>query len=124
MKSIKLVFSFSLYLLMGTFASAQDATSASNTKTETFKVYGNCGMCKSTIEKAAQKASSVTTANWDVKSKVLTVSYNPDKTNTKKIKQQIANAGYDSETHRAKDEVYSSLHFCCQYDRPAKKEKE
>ena len=38
MKSIKLVFSLSLFLLMGTFASAQDATSASNTKTETFKV--------------------------------------------------------------------------------------
>lgn len=124
MKSLKLIFSLSLFLLMGTFASAQDATSAANTKTETFKVYGNCGMCKRTIEKAAQKESSVTTADWDVKSKVLTVSYDPAKTNTKKIKQQIADAGYDSETHRAKDEVYSNLHFCCQYDRPTKKEKE
>ena len=40
----------------------------------------------------------------------------------KQFKQQIADAGYDSETHRAKDEVYDNLHFCCQYDRPAKKE--
>ena len=34
------------------------------------------------------------------------------------IKQKIADVGYDSDSHRAKDEVYNSLPGCCQYDRP------
>ena len=31
-----------------------------------FGVRGNCGMCKSTIEKAANRVDGVASANWDV----------------------------------------------------------
>ena len=34
-----------------------------------FGVRGNCGMCKTTIEKAAKSLDGVAEANWDVKKK-------------------------------------------------------
>ena len=57
------------------------ASFAQKTKTETILVSGNCGMCKSTIEKAA-KTAGVKEASWDVDAKVLTVKYNSPSTNT------------------------------------------
>ena len=35
---------------------------AQTAKSETIKVWGNCGMCKTTIEKAAKKAGAKTAA--------------------------------------------------------------
>jgi periplasmic mercuric ion binding protein len=85
---------------------------------ESFKVYGNCGMCKSKIEKAATSAGA-TYAVWDQDTKVLTVKYNSTSTNTAKIQKKIAKAGYDNEGLKAKDEDYNKLHGCCKYDREA-----
>jgi len=93
---------------------AQDGTLV----TASYKVYGNCGMCKSTIEKAANGVKGVNSAVWEVKTDTLTFSYDTKKTNPDAILQAIADKGYDSDTHRATDEAYNKLHGCCQYDRP------
>lgn len=85
-------------------------------KTSTFKVWGNCGMCKTTIEGAA-KTSGATYANWDIESKLLTVKYAANKTNDDKIQKGIANAGYDNVKYTAPDAAYDGLHDCCKYDR-------
>ncbi len=87
-----------------------------NAKTETVKVYGNCGMCKKTIEKAAYKKGKAN-VDWDVDTKMATITYNEKKTDVKEILQRIANVGYDNEMYRADDAVYDELHGCCQYDR-------
>jgi len=92
------------------------AISYGQTKTETFQVSGNCGMCKNKIEKAAKDAGA-TTAVWDADSKEITVTYSSSSTNTAKIQQKIAKAGYDNAGAKAKDEDYKKLHSCCQYDR-------
>lgn len=89
-------------------------------KTETFKVYGNCGMCKETIEGALKKKDGVHKKSWDTKTKMISVTYDPTKITLLQIKQKIADVGYDTEEIKAKDEVYSKLHGCCQYDRPKK----
>jgi len=49
-------------------------------KTESFKVSGNCGMCKDRIEKTVL-AEGATSASWDSKTQLLTVTYDPLKTN-------------------------------------------
>ena len=49
MKTIKNILMAMTLLLSITFANAQ----IKNAKTETAKIYGNCGMCKKTIETAA-----------------------------------------------------------------------
>lgn len=112
----------SLFILLAfTFLSVSNAQSQTSNKkmiTETIKVYGNCGMCKSKIEKTLSYKTGVKYGVWDIDSKLLTVKYNPSKITLAQIKQALADIGYDSETHRATDETYNNLHGCCKYERP------
>jgi periplasmic mercuric ion binding protein len=112
MKSLQIISCIALFAVMGTTAFAQ------KTKTETIPVSGNCGMCKTSIEKAA-KASGAKEASWDVDKKVLTVKYNSGSTNAAKIQQAVAAVGYDTRDVKATDEAYKKLHGCCQYERSA-----
>ena len=90
-----------------------------NSKTETLKVYGNCGMCKTKIEKAGTQ-KNISKTIWNEKSGMATISYDTKKTNTDAILKRIALVGYDSDSFLAPDNVYENLHGCCQYDRPKK----
>jgi len=90
------------------------AQTASNK--ETIKVWGNCGMCKSTIEKSA-KSAGATAANWDMETKLLTVSYNSSASNAVKIQNAIAATGYETQGVKADINAYNKLHGCCKYDR-------
>ena len=85
-------------------------------KKEEIKVWGNCGMCKSTIEKAA-KSAGASEAEWDEDSKMLTVSYDASKTGGKAIQKAVVATGYDTQDFTATDESYNKLHGCCKYDR-------
>jgi periplasmic mercuric ion binding protein len=98
-----------LALIAAFTANAQD-------KTETFKVYGNCGMCERRIEKAA-KVEGVSKADWDEETKMLTVVYDPAKTSNAKIQKAVAAVGHDTEKETAKEDVYKKLPGCCKYDR-------
>ena len=99
-------------LLSVTFVNAQ----VKNKTIETVKINGNCGMCKKTIETAAN-IDKVAKVNWDTQTKTATVSYDKNKTTLEVILKRIADAGYDNEKFVAPDEVYNNLHGCCQYDR-------
>ncbi len=89
---------------------------AQSVKKETIKVWGNCGMCKTTIEKAAKKGGA-TSAVWNEDSKELKVTYAVNKTSSAKIQQAIAQSGYDTQDFTADTKAYQGLHACCQYDR-------
>ncbi len=86
-------------------------------KTEKVKVYGNCDMCKARIEKAAKAVDGVAMVNWDKKTKMMDLAFDDSKTDVHKVEMAIANAGHDTEMHKATDEAYSKLPGCCQYDR-------
>ena len=90
-------------------------------KTEKFKVYGNCGMCETRIEKAANSVDGVSSADWDQKTKMVEVKLDESKTDVHKVHMAIAEVGHDTEMHKAKDEVYNKLPACCKYDRPENK---
>jgi len=92
-----------------------------NSKTESVKVYGNCGSCKKTIEKAAN-AKGIAKADWNIETGMLTLTYDSTKTSRGDILKRVADAGYDNEKFTATNEAYSKLNACCQYDRPQKKE--
>jgi copper chaperone CopZ len=89
-----------------------------NAKTESVKIYGNCGMCEKTIETAAYKKGEAK-ADWDQDSKMAQITYDPGKTNLDAVLQRIAAAGYDSDKFKATNDAYGNLHSCCKYDRPA-----
>jgi copper chaperone CopZ len=87
-------------------------------KTDSFTVYGNCGMCKSRIDKAA-KLEGVTAASWNKDTKVLTVTYEASKVNNEAIQKKVASVGHDTELFTASDKVYDKLPGCCKYERKA-----
>src|SRR5690606_31240503 len=111
MKSIKILVAITL-LLSFTACNAQ----IKNAKTETVKIYGNCGMCKSTIEKAGN-IKKVAQVDWNKDTKTAVLTYDSTKTNQDEILKRIALAGYDSDQFLAPDDVYAKLPECCQYER-------
>jgi len=88
-----------------------------NQNTVTVKIYGNCGMCKSSIENAGNKKKQ-STIDWNKETKMATISYDSLKTSKADILKRIALAGYDSDTFLAPDDTYSNLPNCCQYESP------
>lgn len=87
-----------------------------NSRTETVKIYGNCDMCKGTIEKAGniQKIAQI---EWNKDAKIADITYDTTKTDQDEILKRIALAGYDSDKFFAPDDVYAKLPKCCQYER-------
>ena len=81
-----------------------------------FGVRGNCGMCKTTIEKAANGVKGVSNAIWDVDKKKIDVSFDGSKTDAMAIHKAIAATGYDTEKVSGSEDAYKSLASCCQYD--------
>ncbi len=118
MKTLRLFISVVLISLLGLnlSAQAQGAKSAGTTKTETMKVWGACGMCKDRIEKTA-KAEGATSAAWDSKTQMLTVSFDASKTSVDALGKKIASVGHDTEKYKAPDDAYAKLPGCCHYDR-------
>lgn len=90
-----------------------------NAKTETVKVYGNCGMCEATIEKAGS-LKKVAKVDWNQDTKMATLTYDAKKTTQDEILKKISLAGYDSDKFLAPDDAYNNLHGCCQYERDVK----
>ncbi len=84
---------------------------------DSFKVWGNCEMCKKTIETAVKNVEGVISARWNVAKKRISVKYYSDKTNLDNIQKSIATVGYDTEKYKSTNEAYSQLHGCCQYKR-------
>ena len=104
-----------ILVLLSTVSNAQ----IKNTKTETVKIYGNCGMCKTKIEKAGN-LKNIAKVDWNEDTKIATLTYDESKTNQDEILKRIALVGYDSDKFLAPAGIYSKLPGCCQYDREAK----
>ena len=79
----------------------------------TFGVRGNCGMCKASIEKAANGVEGVTKAVWDRDKKKVDVSFDDSKTNELAIHNAIAASGYDTEKVAGSETAYENLPGCC-----------
>ena len=85
-------------------------------KTVTFKVWGNCGRCKETIE-SSLKTNGVINADWNKTTKIMTIEYDTTKISLDDIHKKIASVGYDTEKMKGDDNAYNALHECCQYER-------
>lgn len=117
MKAIKLFLAIVLLMALGANASAQTGGKISGQqKTESFKVWGNCDMCKARIEKAV-KSEGATSADWNVKTKMLTLTFDPAKTGVDTFSKKLAAVGHDTEKYKADDKAYNALDGCCKYER-------
>jgi mercuric ion binding protein len=93
-------------------------------KTEEFKVFGNCGMCKKTIEGAFKDVKGVKKAVWNVESKTMSVTFDAHVISLNDVKKKITAVGYDTEEFKASEETYNNLPGCCQYDRELEESEE
>src|SRR6195256_5345226 len=105
MKAIKTIMTIAIILTIVSEANAQDAKAnlrnfGPRSQTESFKVYGECEMCKHRIENAL-KVDGIKSANWEEDSKILTVQYvlTADITGLDRIEQLVAAAGHDAERY-------------------------
>jgi hypothetical protein len=89
-----------------------------NSKTDTVKIFGNCGMCETKIEKAGTQ-KNIAAVDWDKNTKMATLIYDSKITNKEEILKRIALVGYDSEKVYAEETAYRALPSCCQYVRAA-----
>ena len=123
----KVILSIAVIAAIGlTSCNSQTKKENETTKTEmvkdmamtdvSFGVRGNCGMCKNTIEKAANGVEGVASANWDVDKKKIDVSFDDTKTDAMAIHKAIAASGYDTEKIAGDEEAYDGLPGCCKYD--------
>ena len=69
-----MVIALMLFLVMHTTTSVN--AHSKNKQTETFKVWGNCGMCEKTIEKSL-KIKGISSAEWNKDSKMISIVFNP-----------------------------------------------
>ena len=81
-------------------------------------VKGNCGMCKTTIEKAVKGIDFVDEAEWGIKSKILDVKfYNQSDFDLDELNTAINESGYETMNTTANQASYDALPMCCKYDR-------
>lgn len=86
----------------------------SDIHTDSFKVAGNCGMCKERIEDAAY-VKGVKRATWNEATQMLTVIYRSGKVSVSDIETRVANAGHATAHVEAPEAAYRKLPECCQY---------
>ena len=106
----------SLFVLFVGFITINSVYAQGNSVKASIKVWGNCGMCKERIEKAA-KSAGAESASWDSKSHTLSFGFNDASTSSEKIQQSIAAVGHDTQDFTADNGAYNKLHGCCKYDR-------
>ncbi|WP_367753827.1 DUF3347 domain-containing protein [Flavobacterium sp. WC2430] len=90
-----------------------------NVKTATVKIFGNCDICKASIEKAGN-LKKVASVDWNKDTKMATITYDAKKTNEDEILKRIALVGYDNPKFLAPEDAYNKLSDCCLYDRELK----
>jgi periplasmic mercuric ion binding protein len=99
-----------LALAACSISSAQDST----VQEAQIKVFGNCGMCKTRIEKAVA-IKEVKYAKWNKSTKILRIAFRSPGITLDSLEQRIAAVGHDTEKFKAPDDVYASLPACCLY---------
>lgn len=77
------------------------------------KTSAQCDECKERIEKALAFEKGIKNATVNVEDKMVTVVYYDKRTTPEKIREAIANIGYDADEVPAKKETYDKLPNCC-----------
>ncbi len=102
-----------LLAMMVVMTGAVQAQKTSKIKEIKIKVSAQCGMCKDRIERALTFEKGVKSAEVDLETKTVTVTYNETKTTPDKIRLAISKLGHDADDVKADEKAYSKLPACC-----------
>lgn len=76
-----------------------------------------CDECKERIEKAVHTVKGVKKADLNLDANVLTVTFDPNKTDAMAIKKAVLGIGYDADDMKADATVRGKLPSCCRVDK-------
>jgi copper chaperone CopZ len=111
MKNITMTFMLVVFSALGVFAQAKQEEEVK------IKTSAVCKMCKATIEKSLAYEKGIKAATLDVPTQIVTVTYNPKKTDAARIKKAINETGYDADQLPADSRAYDRLDDCCKKDK-------
>ncbi|WP_425392017.1 cation transporter [Ekhidna sp.] len=77
------------------------------------KTSGICEMCQYTLEKDLAFEKGVKEASFNLDDKVMSVVYNPKKTDAHTIRKRITLVGYHADTLARDSIAYDNLPMCC-----------
>ncbi|MET4107113.1 heavy-metal-associated domain-containing protein [Hymenobacter sp. UYP22] len=103
-------------LLFSSVSFAQQTTpkaKSNGAETLQLKTSAVCDMCKARLEKSLAYEKGVQAATLDVPSKILTVTYRPDKTTPAALRTAVQKTGYDAGDQTAEARAYDRLPDCC-----------
>ena len=108
MKTIKIIFLFIIASGITNHATAQSDTVY-------IKTSAICDDCKERIENDLSFEKGIKSGKLDLNTNMVTVIYNPKKTDPQKIREAITRIGYDADTLKAVLKSYNKLPECCKH---------
>ncbi len=99
-----------LFIFIGTCAYSQ----SKKTEQVEIKTSIKCDDCKERIEKALAFEKGVKDIKVNLETAIVSVTYNPEKTNPASLKKAISLTGYDADDIKAEEKAYHALPLCCQ----------
>jgi len=109
---MKIYFVLFCSILLYSTSNAQSSKAKQNVEVK-IVTSSQCEMCKESIEKALAYAKGVKSSNLDIKTKTISVKYNPAKTNPDVIRLEITKIGYDADHLKGDETAYKALPGCC-----------
>lgn len=97
--------------------SALISCSKSADKEAEFYVRGNCDMCKERIETTVKAIPGITTANWDVNSSNLKVTFDSTKVKELDLHKAIAATGHGTKLVEMNAKAHDELPDCCKIEK-------
>jgi mercuric ion binding protein len=104
MKTILLA---TLFLISGNVFS-QKETAQLDIKTSAI-----CGMCEDRIEEKMKFSKGVKSADLDLKTKVLHLTYDPAKVSAIELRVRVTKIGYHADDMKRDEKTYNKLPKCC-----------
>lgn len=90
------------------------AAEKQKSETITIKTSAICESCKARLEKSLKATEGVEEAILNLNNKKMKIKYDPSKTNPDKLREAIANTGYDADDVKKNPKAYDGLPMCCQ----------
>ncbi|MDF7818485.1 heavy metal-associated domain-containing protein [Runella sp. MFBS21] len=109
MKQLTFIFALILGVVFSTVANKPGKEKEVKIKTSAV-----CEMCKERIEKNLTLSKGINEAILNLDDKIVTVKYNPSKTNEAAIRKVITDTGYDADNLQCNQTAHDKLPECCQ----------
>ena len=102
------------FVLIAVMSAGVMAAEKQKNKVVTIQTSAICGSCKARIERVLKASDGVEEALLNLNSKKVKVKYDPSKTSPEKLREIIANTGYNADEVKRSEEAYEKLPLCCQ----------